>query len=107
MTDKEIRKDSVEEGKIKSQVDNIKFMLSLHGGAEMYVSCLPEDEGALKLLEADKWVRKIDIKPGVEWQLRSMRNKIREWLYSQNIGMEFINQFLKFIDDSINSKQNS
>lgn len=87
------------ENEIKNHVDNIKFMMALYGDLNTYVECLPQDEGAINIPNRNMWIRKFDIKHGVKWQKTKMTKEIHDWLNHQNIGMQFIEEFMKFLKE--------
>lgn len=82
---------------INNHLDNIKFMMALYGNSKTYVECQPQDEGAFNIPNSNRWLREFNIKIGVRWQKVKMRNEIIDWLYNQNIGMEFIKEFEQFL----------
>lgn len=96
MDSKPIPKDT------QQHLDNIKFMMALHGNLKTYVECLPQDAGAFNIPNSNQWIREFDIKFGVKWQKVKMRKEIIDWLYTKNIGMEFIKEFEQFLKSENN-----
>jgi len=64
---------------IQKHIQNIFFMRALYGHVNAYAGSFANDENALKL-ENGELVSPLNVKLGVEWQLRSFKFKVIEHL---------------------------
>lgn len=86
-----------------AHLDNIKFMMAIYGELKTYIECMPQDNGAFNIPNSNKWMRQFDMKHGFKWQKVKLKIEIIDWLYSKNIGMEFINEFREFLTEMVNN----
>jgi hypothetical protein len=83
--------------KLAEHMQNIKFLMAYYGGKKTYIECMPGDKGAFNIPNTNKWLQEFNVKPGADWQVRSMKFAIQDWLRDCNIGLEFIQKFMTWL----------